>query len=311
MTIKTRTLLLAGAALAAGPLLAQDAQPVTVGFLAKALDSSYWVTVSDGARAASTEDPAIEVVADAGQSEAAIEEQIQKVETMVTQGVDALAIAPTAPDQLIPALEAAIAAGIPVVLVDTDIPGLAGKTSYVGTDNANGGRMAAEYIIEQLPEGGQVALIGGTPGVTSTDSRVNGALAAFEGTAFEVVAQLNSPANGRDGGVTAMEDILTAHPEVVAVFASGDEVALGAAEAIRAAGMSFEDIVLVGFDASPNGIASVVAGEMDATVAQFPAKMGTMGVLTAAAAARGEEVPAVVDTGVEVVTAETAANFGG
>lgn len=311
MNIKTRTLWLAGVALAAGPLLAQDAAPVTVGFLAKALDSSYWVTVSDGARAASAEDPGVTVVADAGQSEAAIEEQIQKVEAMVTQGVDALAIAPTAPDQLIPALEAAIAAGIPVVLVDTDIPGLAGKTSYVGTDNANGGRMAAEYIIGQLPDGGQVALIGGTPGVTSTDARVAGALAGFEGTGFEVVAQLSSPANGRDGGVTAMEDILVAHPDVVAVFASGDEVALGAAEAIRAAGVAFEDIVLVGFDASPNGIASVVAGEMDATVAQFPARMGTLGVLTAAAAARGEDVPAVVDTGVEVVTAETAANFGG
>ena len=183
-------------------------------------------------------------------------------------------------------------------------------SSYVGTDNVNGGRKAAEFIKSQLPNGGKIALIGGTPGVTSTDDRIKGCREGLEGSNIKVVAELSSPGNARDGGVTAMQDILTAHPDINAVFASGDEPALGAAEAMRAAGIKLEKIVLVGFDGSPNGIASIKAGELKASIAQFPAQMGKLGVLTAATLARGGKVNPRIDTGVAVITKKNVSEYG-
>lgn len=288
---------------------AGDDGSVTVAFVAKALDSPFWVTVTDGAKSATEDDADIDVKTAAGSSEAAVEEQIQKIETFITQGVGALAVAPTSPDELRPILSDAISQGIPVILVDTNIPDLDGVTSFVGTDNERGGEEAAEYIKEQLPDGGKIGLITGTAGVTSVEDRIRGVENGLEGSNIEIVATVSAEGNTRDNGVSAAEDLLTAHPDLDAIFTAGDEPALGAIKAIESAGLNPEDFIIVGFDASPDGVAAIEAGKMSASIAQFPSEMGRLGVLTAAAAARGESVEKTVDTGVEVVTKDNAADF--
>ncbi len=136
--------------------------------------------------------------------------------------------------------------------------------------------------------------------------RIGGAEEALKACGITIVAQ--QPANSdRALGQTVMENILTANPDVNAVFASNDLMALGAMEAIKAANKA--GIVVVGFDANPDAAASILAGEMTASIAQSPYNMGKYGVEAAVKVLMGETIDTNIDTGTEVVTADNAANF--
>jgi ABC-type sugar transport system substrate-binding protein len=110
-------------------------------------------------------------------------------------------------------------------------------------------------------------------------------------------------------GLNAAQDILTAHADVAAIYGACGPPILGALQAIKGKGKKPGDIVVVGFDAAPGEIDAIIAGDETASVAQFPAKMGTMGIDTAFKAANGEAVPPNVDTGTEVVTKDNASQF--
>jgi simple sugar transport system substrate-binding protein len=110
-------------------------------------------------------------------------------------------------------------------------------------------------------------------------------------------------------GLTAAQDMLTANPGIVAIYGACGPPIIGALQAIKAAGKQPGDIVVIGFDASPDEVAAIKAGDQTASIAQFPAKMGLLGIETAVAAARGETVEPLVDTGTEVVTIENADQF--
>ena len=105
-----------------------------------------------------------------------------------------------------------------------------------------------------------------------------------------------------------MEDIITANPDVKAVFCANDNMALGAVEALKAAG-KLEDVIVVGFDANPDAAASILAGEMTASIAQSPYNMGRFGVVYGLAAIQGNEIPELIDTGTTLVTADNAADY--
>ena len=126
----------------------------------------------------------------------------------------------------------------------------------------------------------------------------------------EVVKRLPT-ACAQDQGQTATEDILTGDPDVTAIYAACGPPAVGAATSIANAGIAPEDIILVGFDALPDEVALIVAGSEDASVAQFPAKIGELGIDTLLKAVQGETVEPFVDTGTAMVTAENASEFGG
>lgn len=285
-----------------------DGEGVTVGFVVKALDQEFWLTVEEGAQSAAAEDDSVELLLDGATDETAVEEQLALIEDMVTRGVDALAVAPLAPEQAQPTLQRAVDQGIPVLLVDTDIPEWDGKLTFIGTDNTTAGEAAGEYIVEQLGGEGTAAILEGVPGNTTTDSRAEGAGNVLEEAGVDVVAQL--PANSdRAEGRSVTEDILTANPEVDALFAANDQMALGALEALEAAGREGDDVVVVGFDGTSEAAEAILEGRMDASVAQMTALMGETGVEEAAAAARGEDVEARIDTGYEMVTEENAEEY--
>jgi len=284
-------------------------EEVTIGFVPKSLEGTFWQANRDGAEKAAASGQGIKVEVDAGASEAAVEEQIAKVENMIVRGVDGLAVAPTAPDQLLPVLQRAAQEGIPVTVVDTDMPKFSQKTAFVGTNNIKGGELAADYIKKELGGKGTVGLITGSPGVTSVEDRIKGVRQGLEGSGLKIVTELRARDCTRDNGVSAMEDLLTAHPEVSAVFAACGEPLVGGLQAVKAAGIKPADILLVGFDASPDEVAAIQAGDQDASVAQFPQNMGEQSVLAAAKVARGGTVEKVIDTGTEVVTKENAAKF--
>ena len=224
---------------------------------------------------------------------------------MVTQGVKAIVITPTSPN-VQDALQKAVDAGIKVILVDNDIPGWDGKTSLVATDNLAGGVLAGEFLAEQLerrrhrrrPRGrGRRAVAGGS------GRRFKDGL----GDGFEIVASLPTDCD-QTKGLDAAQDILTANPDVTAIYGACGPPIIGAIEAIESAGKT---IMVVGFDAGPDEVAAIVAGDELASVAQFPAKMGSIGVQAALDAINGETVEANIDTGTEMVTKDNAADFGG
>jgi len=283
--------------------LSVSAQDLEIGVIVKTLSNTFWFDLAEGAKQAGVDDGHINVTVVSPSSEAAIEEQVAKVNNMVAAGVDAIVIAPLAPVQLEPALQAAVDAGITVVLVDTDIPGWDGKTAYVGTNNVNAAKSAGEWLAEQLGGAGKVGLINGTPGVTAVDDRIAGMRAGLADTDIEIVSELAAIDCLVENGVKAVENLTTAHPDVNAIFVACGPAAVGAGQAMRNLGMDFGEVLLVGYDAAPGEIDSIKAGEQAATVAQRQARMGGLSVEIAAMAARGETIAeSSIDTGALVVT---------
>lgn len=266
----------------------------------------FYDTMVDAVKKYDADHADVEVIYGQGKSGTDDEGVIAIIENMITQNVKAIAVTPTSPN-VKTALDKAVAAGIKVVLIDNDIPGWDGKSSLVATDNLAGGKLAGTWLAEKVPAGSKVALLQGRLGNPSLDDRIKGFKETF-GTKATVVAE---PATDCDQtkGLNAAQDILTAHPDVAAIYGACGPPIIGALEAVKAAGKKPGEIVVVGFDAAPDELTAIKAGEEAGSVAQFPAKMGSLGIETAVAAARGQTVEAIVDTGTEMVTKENVTQF--
>jgi simple sugar transport system substrate-binding protein len=146
------------------------------------------------------------------------------------------------------------------------------------------------------------------PGVPALDDRVKGMEEGLGSSGIKVVGKAPTDCD-QDKGVSAAADLLTAHPDVDAIYGACGPPVLGAIQSIDRAGRGPDDMLLVGFDALPDEVKQIKAGTEDASVAQFPAKMGEMGMDTLLKAVNGEDVPPTVDTGTEIVTKDNAGDF--
>jgi ribose transport system substrate-binding protein len=273
----------------------------------KALDSEFWLTLKLGAEAAAREHPDVDLAVLAPEREINIDQQVSILEDQILKKVSAIAVAPGGASEVIPVLGKARAAGIPVLLVDTDAP-WPDKLSYIGTDNRLGGKLAGEFIVTALGGKGKVAVIRGILGVTAHEDRVAGfqeAVAQAPGMQLVTIQPANSE---RALALTVMENILTSNPDLNAVFATSDQMALGAMEAIAARNLSGK-ITLVGFDAGQEAVRAVKAERIQAVVAQNPFNMGRQAVEAAVKALKGEPIEKRIDTGTTVVTKENADEF--
>lgn len=261
----------------------------------------FWAAVEAGAKAKG-EELGITVNVMSPPQESDVASQISQVEDALAQGVSGIAIAVTDPDALTPGLEKAIAAGVPVVYVDTK--GNMEGVTFIGTNNQEGAKLAADYICANVEAGSEVAILQGLITQSTGQARATGSKEGLTACGLNVVAE--QPANwDRAEAVTVMENILTGNPNIKAVFASNDNMALGAVEAIKNAGLGGQ-IMVVGFDANPDAAAAVLAGDMAATVAQNPTNMGALGVESVLKLINGETLDPVIDTGTVLVTAENA-----
>jgi ribose transport system substrate-binding protein len=278
-----------------------------IALVTKAMDSEFWLVLADGAKAAAAEHPDYELVISSPDREINVDQQVSILENQIRRGVKALIVDPAGTAQVNSTLEQAVSRGIPVVLIDTDAP-FPKKTSYIGTDNAKGGSLAATGMVAAIGATGDVVLISGVPGNESQDQRAKGFLDEIAKTpGIKVVAQ--QPGNSeRQLGLTVMENLLTAHPGIKGVFATNDQMALGAMEAIEARKLRGK-IAIIGFDATKEAANAIVEGKMTGSVAQSPREMGRQGVLAAIAAAEGRTVPKLIDTGTDYVDAKNAAKY--
>ncbi len=264
----------------------------------------FWTSVELGAMEKGAE-LGLNVTVIAPPTESDVAAQVSQLEDQLVKGVDAIVVAPTDPEAVNPVLEQAAAEGVPVLFIDTE--GILEGATFIGTDNIEGARLASEYICGQVEAGSDVALITGIVTQSTGRDRRDGGLAGLEACGLNVVAEQTGNWD-RAQGQSVMENVLTGNPDLKAVFASNDNMALGATEALKAAGV-LDEIVMVGFDANPDAAESILAGEMRATVAQNPYNMGAFGVESAVKLIQGETLPPIIDTGTILVTEENAADF--
>ena len=159
-----------------------------------------------------------------------------------------------------------------------------------------------------LKDGDKIGILEGVPGVPALDDCVNGMLSALDGVKVNVVGKTGTNCT-QELGVSAAEDLLTANPDLKAIYAACGPPAVGAAQAILNAKIANDAMILVGFDACCGELDNIKSGVEDATVAQFPAKMGELGIETLANAVRGKAVESNVDTGTGLVTKDNLAKF--
>jgi ribose transport system substrate-binding protein len=283
---------------------AASAETVLVGMKGPGAGNPFWAAVEQGAMEKGKE-LGVEVRVMAPPQESDVAAQIAQIEDQIAQGVDGIALAPTDPNALAPAVDAAKAKGIAVVFIDTK--GSNEGVTFIGTNNEVGAALAAEYICKNVAQGSEVAILQGIITQSTGQARAQGSKSGLEACGLKVVAE--QPADwDRAKGQSVMENILTGNPNIKAVFASNDNMALGAVEALKAAD-KLKDVIVVGFDANPDAAASVLAGDMSATVAQAPKNMGALGVESVLKLKKGETLPANIDTGTVLVTKENAEQY--
>ena len=278
-------------------------EPVVIGLITK-FPVDFYDTMVDAAKAWDEAEPGATVIFAQGESGTDDEGEIAAIQSMVTQGVKAIAITPTSP-AVQGELQKAVDAGIKVVLIDNDIPDWDGKTAVVATDNYAGGELAGKWFVENAPAGIKVGILQGVLGNPSLDDRIKGFTDAA-GDHITVVAETATDCD-QTKGLNAGQDMITANPDLEAIYAACGPPITGALEAVKAAGLT--DLITVGFDASPDEVAAIAAGTQTGSVAQFPDKMGSLGVQTAFDAAMGKTVEANVDTGTAMVTKANVADF--
>lgn len=274
---------------------APAAEAKKVGLVLSTLNNPFFVTLKEGAEAKAKE-LGIELIVLDSQNDPA--KDMANVEDLITKGVSLILLNPTDSDAVVNAVKAANDAKIPVITLDRAANG-GEVVSHVASDNIAGGKMAADFVNEKLAGKGNVIELQGIAGTSAARDRGQGfneQLATYAG--LKVVAA--QPADfDRTKGLTVMENLLQAQPDVQAVFAHNDEMALGALQAIEASGKS---IIVVGFDAIDDAVQAVKDGKMAATVAQQPELIGALGVETADKVLKGETVEASIPVELKLVT---------
>ncbi|SHH56950.1 D-ribose ABC transporter substrate-binding protein [Thermosipho atlanticus] len=244
-----------------------------IGLSLSTLNNPFFVTLRDGAIDKAKELGIDLIVVDAQDKPS---KQLNDIEDLIQQRVDLIIINPTDSDAIVVAVEEANDAGIPVITVDRGSNG--GKVvAHIASDNVLGGAMAAKFIAEMLNGKGKVVELVGIPGTSAARDRGLGFETELKKYPGLVLVAKQTANFNRAEGLTVMENLLEAYPDIDAVFAQNDEMALGAIEAIKAAG-KLDKIIVVGFDAIPDAIEAVKKGEMAATIAQQPYLMGQLAV---------------------------------
>jgi ribose transport system substrate-binding protein len=225
-----------------------------------------------------------------------VAKQGNQIKDFIVKKVSAIVLSPCDSKSIVPVIQEANAAGIPVFTVDVPCNEPSVKiATQVATDNLGGGREAAAAMIEALgPAGGKIAVLHFKQ-VESCQLRVRGFTEVINShnaagkTRIEVVAELES-GGAKDAGFKAAEDLLQAHADLRGIFAINDPAALGARAALEKAGRT-QQVVIVGFDGQPEGRQAIKDGKIYADPIQFPDQMGVRIVESILRHSKGEELP--------------------
>jgi ribose transport system substrate-binding protein len=279
----------------AKPAKKEITKDVKVGLSVSTLNNPFFVSLKDGvlkeAKALGMEVKVVDAQNDTAK-------QSNDVEDLIQQGVDVLLINPTDSAAISSAVQSANAMGIPVITLDRSAD-KGDVVTLVASDNIKGGEMAAEYMIDKLGKDAVVAELEGVPGASATRERGEG-FHNIADTSLQIIAKQSADFD-RTKGLTVMENIIQSNPDIEAVFAHNDEMALGAIEAINSSG---KDIMVIGFDGNDDALSAIKAGKLEATVAQQPDLIGKLAVDAGNDVLSGKKVNKNIPAPLKLVTKE-------
>src|SRR4051794_3958716 len=284
---------------------------VTVGLIVKRNTNPFWVTLKDTAEQTADDDN-VKLLTAAGTSDVDNTSQVAALKKMTAEGAKGILISPANSKGIVPAIERARRAGVTVIALDTPTQPRSAVDALYATDNLEAGRLVGRYAKAKAAERGikpRIAMLDLSPGISSGELRHQGFLEGFglkdgapqiAGTADT----LGETTRAQD----AMRSLLRQHRDINIVYTVNEPAAFGAAEALKAAGKSEDDVIIVsvdgGCDAIKNGVRP---GVIDATAQQYPENMARLGVDTLAKTARGGKKPSGYrNTGVELITGDAA-----
>ena len=273
---------------------ATQAAEQSMALVVSTLNNPFFVTLKEGAEAKAKELGYQMVVLDSQNDPA---KELANVEDLAVRKVSAILVNPTDSAAVGNAIMLANKAGIPVLTLDRGA-NVGEVKAHIASDNIAGGKMAGDFIASKLGKNIDVIQLEGIAGTSAARDRGEGFAQAVKSNGFKVLA--SQPADfDRTKGLNVMENLLAAHPDVKAVFAQNDEMALGALRATQAA---VKQVLIVGFDGTDDGKAAVKSGKLGATVAQQPALIGAIGVETADKVLKGEAVEKYIPVPLQVVS---------
>ncbi|WKY59607.1 ribose ABC transporter substrate-binding protein RbsB [Vibrio sp. SNU_ST1] len=265
----------------------------TMAIVLSTLNNPFFVTMKDGAEAKAEELGYKLIVLDSQNDPS---KELSNIEDLTIRGVKAILINPTDSDAVSNAIRIANRSNIPVLTLDRGAS-RGDVVSHIASDNVIGGEMAGHFIMEKVGEKAKVIQLEGIAGTSAARERGEGFMNAVNGSDLELLA--SQPADfDRTKGLNVMENLLAANPDVQAVFAQNDEMALGALRAVQASG---KEVMIVGFDGTEDGIAAVDRGLLGATVAQQPDLIGSLGIEIADKVLKGETVDEYVPVALKII----------
>ena len=265
---------------------------ITVGFSVSTQNNPFFVSLAKGVEAKAKELGVNVKVVDAQNDPA---KQANDIADLLQQNISVLLVNPVDSAAVSTSVKAANKANIPVICLDRSAD-QGNVACLVASDNVKGGEMAADYIVKKLGEKVKVAELEGIPGASASRERGEG-FHKIADSKLTVVAKQTAEFD-RSKGLTVAENMLQANPDIKAIFAQNDEMALGAIEAAKSAG---KQIFIVGFDGTADGVKAVEGGAMSATIAQQPEIMGQQGLEAAVKAAKGEKIDAKISAPLKLI----------
>jgi ribose transport system substrate-binding protein len=286
----------------------RDAQRPIIALVTKSLANEFFITMADGARAhhASNQDK-YDLIVNGIRNETDLAAQVALIDQMIASRVDAIVIAPADSKAMVPALARAAAAGIVIVNIDNrldeEILGEYGLSiSFVGPDNFQGAEMVATYLAERLDSGQKVAILEGVPTTYNSQQRTAGFEKAMRDGDLNIVAKQSAQWD-QTTAVTVASGMLVQHPDLAAILAANDNMALGAVAAINQAGKA-GDIAVIGFDNISAVQALVRDGTILATASQHADLLAVYGIEHALESIQSNVAPADRATPVDLITAD-------
>ncbi len=273
-----------------------------IGVVPKATSHVFWVAVEKGAKSAGQE-LGVTVEWNGAPSETDYARQIQIVDSMINRRVDGLAVAASERKALVASVDRAMKQGIPVTVFDSGLDS-ENFTSFVATNNYEGGQLAGRALAKLIGGKGKVALLRHTPGSTSTMDREKGFgdVLAKEFPDIKIVAEQYGMSD-RAKARAAAENILTANPDLNGIFGSAEPSSVGAALAVKARQLSGK-VKVVAFDSSDGLVEDIRGGTIQAIVVQDPYRIGYEAVKTLVDQLNGKPPAKRLDLSAQVIFAE-------
>jgi ribose transport system substrate-binding protein len=281
----------------------------TIAVIPKGTTHEFWKSINAGAFKARDELRArglqVEVIWQGPLKEDDRDQQIQKVENFTSRRVDGIVLAPLDSQALVRPVESAVQAGIPVVIIDSDLKSDK-QVSFVATDNYKGGQMAGEHLAKLLGGKGNVILLRYAVGSASTEAREAGFLEALKKHPnLKLISADQYAGATRETAYQASQNLLNRFGrEVNGIFVPNEPASIAMTKALRDIGKGGGKVKMVGFDAGSQEVADLKAGDVQALVVQHPVRMGYLGVITMMDHLQGKPVEKRIDTGVVLVTPE-------